>query len=96
MLSPHSLDPTRAQLRLHGHVPAAASRADEALSSLRDRRLKGQAQPRRRNITLTTAGVAVDPGELTIAVEDEEGHRFGYVSHERADGPLNQSCWSDV
>ena len=84
MFSSHSLNPTRVQLRLHGHVPAAASRADEALTSLRDRRLEWEAQLRGRNITLTTAGIAVDPRKLTIAVEIGEGHSFGYVCHERS------------
>jgi hypothetical protein len=84
VLSLHSLDPTRVQLRLHVHVPAAASRADEALTSLRDRRLEWEAQLRGRNITLTTAGIAVDSGKLTIAVKIGEGHSFGYVCHERS------------
>jgi hypothetical protein len=77
-------------------MTAAAGRADKALTSLRDRRLKREAQLRRRNITLTTAGVAVDPGKLTIAVVIGEGHRFVYVSHKRSDGPLREICCSDV
>jgi hypothetical protein len=62
-------------------VPTTARRADEPLTGRRDGRIHTQAETGWRNIALTTAGVAVEPGELTVAVEVGESHRVGSVGH---------------
>ena len=84
MLPTHRLDAPGIKLRLYGHVPTTAGRADEALTGRRDGCVHRKAEPGWRNIALTTTGIAVHPRKLAVAVEVGECDRLGSVGHHAA------------
>ena len=89
MPPPYRLDAPWIQLRLYTHAPTTAGRADQAFAGRRDRRVHRKAETVWQNLALTTAGVAVYPGELAVAVKVGQGHGLGRVGHHAAPNQSN-------